>query len=83
MPNQHVLTEAQKKLRLYSLVCSVVAAVMALCWQFEIISIVVAMPLTVALLLSACLLYARISDISLRRAKDRKTAAKVTEDSIG
>jgi len=54
-----------------------------MCWWLEIINTQVAQVLTGAFLLSTGLLIGRISDISLRRAKDRKTAAKVTEDSIG
>ena len=83
MPNPHNLTEHQKRLRLYSIVCSSLAAVMALCWQFEIISIVIAMPLTAALLISGALLYGRMCDIGISRAKDRKSQTEAAKGSSG
>ena len=57
------------------------AAVMALCWQFEIISILIAMPLTAALLLSGVLLYGRMIDIGISRAKSAKSEAEPAEGS--
>ncbi len=83
MANEPDLTDHQKKLRLCLYACGALGTVFGICWWLEIINTQVAQVLTGAFLLSTALLIGRISDISIRRAKDRKTAAKVTEDSIG
>jgi hypothetical protein len=80
MPDNTELTQHQRRLRLYAWICALLTVITAVLWNFEVLY---AQGLCGAFLLLTCLLSARISDISIRRAKDRKAAAKVPENSIG
>jgi len=54
---------------------------MALCWQFEILSVLIAMPLTALLLLSGSLLFGRMVDVGMRRAKEKESHVDPSEHS--
>ena len=83
MANQQNLTDDQRKLRLCLYICGALGTVFGALWWLEITNVLVARLLASVFLLATLLLYARISDLNMRRAKDRKSQTEAAKGSSG